>query len=187
VGGLGRSGPGGGGNPRGGPDGGGTGGLGGGTRNSSTRRPCCSVNSGSRKECGGREWIWGNWGRGEGVAGISSVCDFRFGLGSVWLDRIDANGATWLRRLGPAQSTPTLSIFREILRYVDRCGLYISLNSFSLYIIFLYSRIATIINSVVLFKHLSFCFARLSWISVSNRLKPLLFLILKYATYHLRT
>jgi hypothetical protein len=38
----------------------------------------------------------GKLGRGGGVTGISSVRDFRFGLGSVWLDRIDANGATWL-------------------------------------------------------------------------------------------
>jgi hypothetical protein len=38
----------------------------------------------------------GKLGTGEGVTGISSVGDFRFGPGSVWLDRIDANGATWL-------------------------------------------------------------------------------------------
>jgi hypothetical protein len=52
--------------PGGGPDGDDTGGLGGSTRNSPTRRPCCSVNFGSRKECEGREWIWENWGGGHG-------------------------------------------------------------------------------------------------------------------------
>jgi hypothetical protein len=36
----------------------------------------------------------GKLGTGEGVTGISSVHDFRFGPGSVWLDQIDANGAT---------------------------------------------------------------------------------------------
>jgi hypothetical protein len=80
----------------GGPDGGGIGGLGGGTRNSSTHHPCCSMNFGSREEWRGREWIRRNWGRGEGVTRISSARDFHFGPGSVWLDGIDANGATWL-------------------------------------------------------------------------------------------
>jgi hypothetical protein len=35
----------------------------------------------------------GKLGTGEGVTGISSMRDFCFGPGSVWLDRIDANGA----------------------------------------------------------------------------------------------
>jgi hypothetical protein len=35
-------------------------------------------------------------GGGEEVTGTSSVRDFRFSPGSVWLDQIDANGATWL-------------------------------------------------------------------------------------------
>jgi hypothetical protein len=38
----------------------------------------------------------GKLGRGEGVTGISSVRDFCFGPGLVWLDRINVNGATWI-------------------------------------------------------------------------------------------
>jgi hypothetical protein len=38
----------------------------------------------------------GKLGIGGGVMGISFVHDFCFGPGSVWLDRIDTNDATWL-------------------------------------------------------------------------------------------
>jgi hypothetical protein len=35
-------------------------------------------------------------GTGDGVTSISSVRDFHFDPDSIWLDRIDENGATWL-------------------------------------------------------------------------------------------